>query len=264
MDWRGVVFGAAIGAMAVSKAAPVIPLVTGEWPPFVSQSAPDMGPVTEIVRMAMKEAGYEVSIQFVSWPIAEAMVEKGSVFAAFPYLKTDARLARFEFSDTLLTTTGRLFFFRPKWSSRTTYARLEELRPYTLGVIRGEWYLEEFGRLGLSLDYATTEAQSIAKLRAGRVDLVPVNDMVGWHHINMQFPKESASFGVLEPPLNLVGHNRLLVSRSYPESRLLMQQFNDGLSRIRANGVYDRILIRHGLTGQAPVSVDAPIPARNH
>lgn len=77
---------------------PVVPLVTGEWPPYVSQALPGQGPITEVVVTALAAVGCRASVQFAPWKRCEWMLAEGKAFGAFPYVRNAAREKTFAFS----------------------------------------------------------------------------------------------------------------------------------------------------------------------
>ena len=80
-------------------------LVTGnDFQPFTDESLRAGGLVTEIVRDAYEQAGYQTEVTFTSWKRGARQVETGNATVHFPLVKTDARLKRFHYSDPVFTS----------------------------------------------------------------------------------------------------------------------------------------------------------------
>lgn len=72
---------------AISQAKP-LPIATGEWLPYVSESASDPGIFRKILDEVFKLMNAKPQYEFYPWKRAEYQTEKGYNFAAFPYIKT--------------------------------------------------------------------------------------------------------------------------------------------------------------------------------
>lgn len=220
-------------------------LATGEWYPYTSEMTEGHGAFTEIVSAVFEEMGLQPVYQFVPWKRAEKMVEAGEVFAAFPYIKNEKRQKIFDFSEIITFSTGRFFYRTQRFSEEVPYKILNDLKPYKIGAVRGYWYEPQLEKAQLDTYYVNSEKQIIQMLYMGRVDLAPLDELVGWHLIRQLFPLDTQSFKTLRKPLNQSGLH-LLVSRNYQNARILTKQFNEALALIRQKGIYQKILNRHG------------------
>ncbi len=193
--------------------------------------------------------GVTFKFRFLPWPRCELAVQDLQVWATMPYVPTPERDAKFLFSQPLYAKKTVLFYYQhDEGQYPQTFTDLRELQPYKMGGVRGYYYETMFADAGLTLDLATSEESSFKKLRAGRVDMVPAVDGVGWDVIHKNFSvDEQRGFHTLETPL-AVGHNFLMTSRNYPQTEQLLERFNQALAKLRRNGVYKEIAERHGLT----------------
>ena len=235
---------------ALALGAPqVLVIATSELPPFVS-AEPRESFLTELLPAVAKEMDVVFEFRFMPWPRCELAVDTLKAWATMPYVPTPERNKKFLFSEPLYTKRTVLFHYsddEPRVPM--TFCHLNELSPHRIGGVRGYYYLDRFARAGLRLELTNSEELSFRKLRAGRVELVPAVESVGWNIIRKTFPPEDhANFYVLDTPLN-VGYNYLMTSLNYPEAPQLLERFNTALKTLRDNGVYDTIALRHGLTG---------------
>jgi polar amino acid transport system substrate-binding protein len=124
-------------------------LATGEWTPYVSETMEGYGAFAEIVSAAFKEMGVPVKYVFSPWKRAEGEVYAGEAFAAFPYIKTEERLKKYDYSDPVMPSTGVFFYMPNRQKSKITYEKLEDLKSYRVGGVLGYWYEEPFKQAGL-------------------------------------------------------------------------------------------------------------------
>jgi polar amino acid transport system substrate-binding protein len=236
------------GSMLFSQRgiAQTVELATGDWAPYTSKSMDGLGAFTEIISAAFERMGDKPNYSFLPWKRAEDNLEKGEVFAIFPYFITDERKPKYNFSDRVMYSTGRFFYLNKKITQKIEFENFSDLAKYKIGGTRGYWYESNFKEAGLSVDYATTDEQSIQKLQAGRVDLVPSGELVGWEIIKRLFPNDAGSFSTVEKPTNQ-GDLHLMVSKSYPNSDAILSKFNAALNEIREQGVIKSILEKHGV-----------------
>lgn len=222
-----------------------IPLATGEWPPYIGSTLPGNGMLGEIVSATLALMQAKPRYTFTSWPRAEQLVEKGLVFAALPYVQTEERAYRFDFSDTLNTTQTVLFYSKTQFTTPPRIAKPEELKPYLVGTARGYWYDSWLTGLGVRLSYASDEIQALQQLQLGRVQFVPAEETMGWFLIRQHLAQHAAQFAAVDKPLDSSKSNHLLVSRSYPGHAELLQRFNHALATLKRNGDYRRIVQRY-------------------
>ncbi|MFW5837802.1 MAG: substrate-binding periplasmic protein [Desulfovibrionaceae bacterium] len=231
-------------ALLLLSAAPApagqsLPLLTGEWPPYVSDSLEGGGLAAEVVVHALLAAGLEPSITFAPWTRCESDVRQGRVFAAFPFTPNPDRAEYALFSDPVIQART-VFFYMPERISRFRYIGLDSLRHVTIGGARGYFYAPLFQRAGLRVDYADQAELSFRKLFLGRVDVVPESELVGWEMLRRTYPEDWERFAATTAALS-ADPMGLMVSRKWPGADELLRRFNQGLQRIRNSGVYGKI-----------------------
>ena len=220
----------------ISKAQK-ISLATGEWIPYTSANMDDKGNFTNKVSIVFQEMGEDPNYLFYPWRRCFDSVVKSRVWAAFPYSFTEKRAKDVWFSDMLSCSKTVFFYYDPNNGSKNFhFSRLEDLKPYQLGGVTGFFYEESFKKAGLSVDYVSKEINAIEKLKLGRIDLMPVNELVGWNLINNHFPADAHNFKTLPKSLS-VEPLHLIVSKDYPGSKVLFDRFNEALKRCREKGL---------------------------
>ena len=101
-------------------------------------------------------------------------------------------------------------------------------------------------KAGLKVEYTANPEETLKKLQAGRIQLFPLNEMVGWYLIDKLFPDHKNRFGVLEKPYEL-SPSYLMVSKSYPNSKRLLKRFDEAFQKLKESGDYWNILKRNGI-----------------
>ncbi len=235
-----------ISSNAYCSEAKTIKLATGEYPPYASAEIPGYGLVTEIISAAMKEMGNKPEYIFYPWKRCESSVKKGKIWATFPYGINNERAKVFLFSDVLLVTSTKFFYYKKHTKNKIEWNSLSDLKPYKIGGVLGYYYEADFKKAEFSVDYAPSEILSIKKLVLGRVAIVPLDEAVGWSLIKKNFPDELVNFGVVEKAHDTSG-NFLMVSKSYPDTKKLLKTFNAALKTIKKNGVMKEILKKYNM-----------------
>jgi polar amino acid transport system substrate-binding protein len=228
-----------------AAASDEILLVTGEFPPLTSESLENGGLSVEIVRMVFAEMGRPVRFEFYPWERAEAMVASGEAWGAFPYVPTEERRTRYLVSDPISYGRTMLFYYGDRLAG-TEYTELSDLQPFRMGVSLGYWYITPFQEAGLNLDEANDDVANLRKLQAGRIDLVPVYEVIGRWLIQNNFPDDTSAFNVLEKPLS-VDADTVIVSRDYADSETILQEFNAALAVLQVSDAYAEIFANYGI-----------------
>ena len=218
---------------------PELRLTTGEWPPYTSAAMPQGGCLTPIVAEAVRRMGYRPRIEFYPWRRAEEMVRQGEAFAAFPYAASPERERNFSFSEPLWMTRTVFFYDREHYRGPKSWKNLEDLAPFRLGGLLGSYYEPALRGNGLSVEYVATDEQNFRKLHAGRIDLVPTDELQGWWMLDKLFPeqKDRALFDTLIPGYQSAPV-RLMIGRTFTGANplTLTLAFNNALSQLKDSG----------------------------
>jgi polar amino acid transport system substrate-binding protein len=229
-------------SLPVWAQGPVV-LVTDEYPPYVLGQGERPGLLTEIVAAAFAEAGLETKVLYRPWRRCAMMIREGEAFGAYPYARTEQRAGYAWFSEPIWTCRNVFFYLKGRMGD-FDYTSLEALADYTIAGTSGHYYEEIFERKGLAVDYAPGEASGVRRLWELRAALFAEDELVGWTLIYRIFPSRAHLFRSTPTPWNL-NPQHLMVSRTYPGSRELLDRFNKGLEAIRRDGTYDRLVDRY-------------------
>jgi polar amino acid transport system substrate-binding protein len=220
-----------------------IRLATLDWPPYVGESLPQQGFTTAIVREAFKRAGYKVKIDFVPWTRAIQQADEGNYDAVYPEYYSDNRNKSFFFSEPF--ASGPLGFYKRK-DDKIGYTKLEDLKPYRIGVVLGYINTPEFDAASyLQKETATSDEQNIRKLLAGRIDLIVIDKYVAQYLIKNSLTDAIGKLEFLEPPL-LDQKLYVVFPRTAAASEKRLQELNTALKSMHDDGTLDRIFEESG------------------
>ncbi len=217
-----------------------VPMATGEWIPFTSSNMKDYGKFTKIVNSVFEEMDMEPDYRFYPWARCYDSVIKGRVWAAFPYSYTEERAKRVMYTEPLSCSKTLFFYYETDDTAKQyQFSKIEDLKKYKIGGVSGYFYEEAFQKANVAVDYANKEISGLEKLKLGRIDLMPLNELVGWHLVHTHFPEDVDKFKTLSKSLS-IDSLHLIVSKEYPHSKEMLERFNAALKRCIEKG---RVLI---------------------
>jgi polar amino acid transport system substrate-binding protein len=235
-----------VGFSSLASAEPKLVIATGEEPPTVSEN-PKESFFTEVMSEVAREMGVTFEFKFMPWKRCEYSLEQNEAWGAVPYVSTPERQEKFYFSDKLFNKKAKFFYYSPDGKEKNIpFTKLDDLKTYRIGAVIGYYYVKGFVDAGLNLEPLPTAEQNWQKLKAGRIDLFPSQELTGRYLLKKLFPEESENFIALEKPFDESG-NYLITSKNYPDTQNLLIRFNAALKTVKANGTYQRILDKFGL-----------------
>ncbi len=215
-------------------------IATGDWPPYASENSQHRGVATEIVTRTFRKMGVAVEVVFYPWARCYESVRTGRVWGAFPYARTEERAAEVDFSDTILYSASKLFYFdNPPENLR--FQTVSDLKGYRIGGVSGYYYESMLNAASIDGDYAPHLRNGLEKLMLGRTDLFVANELVGWFLIHQTFPENAHRFGTLATPLDRHGL-RMIVSRRRTPEEPLLTVFNKALAAVKDELFYRTLL----------------------
>lgn len=226
---------------ADNETKPPLTILSGEWPPYVGESLPSYGFVSQIVAASFAAANQPINYKWLPWTRGEALIKRGRYFATFPYSKTDLREQDFVFSEPVFYTRTSFFYYK-EHNKKIDYTELKDIKHLRIGGIRGYGYLRELQQAKLELYLVNNTMQLIEMLERDRIDLIAINDSVGWYIINHHHTANAAQFDTLDTPINDTHGVHLMISKDFPHALELRAQFNKGLAIIHENGVFQKIV----------------------
>tara|TARA_B100000029_G_scaffold185940_1_gene183347 strand:+ start:418 stop:1182 length:765 start_codon:yes stop_codon:yes gene_type:complete len=234
---------------AWSKDKKTIKLVTIEWPPYVSNKIEGKGWTSQVIRAAFKTQGYETKFVIVKgsspWGQVLKMVKDGRFIGGFPAYYSEDRTASYFFSRSI--GRGPLGFFKRRGEKIEFNGALESLKKYKIGIVKNYVNSEIFDKA----DYLKKRAYkndrtSLVMLNKKRVDLVLLDKLVTKHHLKFDpyLKAVKSNFEFIEPPLENKNLH-IIFTKVGNKGKDFTAIFLKGLTEIRNNGEYDKILTKY-------------------
>lgn len=233
-----------IVVLGSAHAADTVRLTNGEWPPYLGEDLPHHGVASRIVAEAFALQNVEVQWEFHPWARSLKMAEQGTRDGSAVWLSNHEREQRFHISDPVVESGYYLFHRKNRhfdWSS------VEDLRGLRIAATRGYDYGDAFQQAEaageIDVVRLTGDEQGLRQLLAGRIDLFPVDKVVGFDLLYQHFSAAERRLLSFHPVPLRSDSLHLLLSREVPGNAELMQRFNQGLARLRDSGKISQYLL---------------------
>ncbi len=219
----------------------LVHISTGDFSPWTDENATHGGFVNRVVREAFRRQGLSVEFSFWPWKRALVAARNGKVDATSFWYLSEEKSRDFYYSEPI--SEHREIFFYLKKRNLPPWKTLSDLSGLDIGATRGYTYTDEFWEMGkqgeLTIFEANSDELNFKKLMAGRVDLFPAGEVVGWRVLEELDKNARDKISVLAKPL-AEQHGHLLFPRESPASKALLKSFNDGLQSMRDDGTYQK------------------------
>ncbi|MGI0117604.1 substrate-binding periplasmic protein [Zooshikella sp. RANM57] len=222
-----------------------VAITSGEWPPYTSQSLKDGGVFTKLTSEAFKVMGYSIDVKYYPWQRSYFVAASGQADASLAWAPTDEREKDFVFSDPVTFSTKVFFHLK---AFKFDWMDLNDIKHLRIIATKKYTYGNKFDvaakQKKINVIYSNSDEQKFSMFLAGRADLVPMEKLVGLYLLKHKFSEPQAS--------RITFHNKSLqntpicvaFSKKLNSKRLikLLQDFNDGLAKLKESGQYDKIL----------------------
>jgi polar amino acid transport system substrate-binding protein len=235
---------AAFAAADKSEKSRTLRISTGEFAPWSGQHLPYSGHVNHIIQEAFAAQGMEVEFVYLPWKRAYEEARQGKFDATSFWYENSERRESMLFSDPVIT--NRTVFFQRADEEDIRWETLSDLSAYRMSATLGFTYTDDFysaiANQLIAPIMVPSDMQNIKLLMADRIDVFATDEMVGFY-MAAQLSIDPRKLKVLTPPLNSpTGY--LLTTKNNPNAPELIAEFNEGLKKIKANGIYHQILER--------------------
>jgi polar amino acid transport system substrate-binding protein len=208
-------------------------IVTGEYIPYVGENLENMGFITELIESTLRLANIDYEIKFYPWARCSEMVQSGEAWASYPYGHSDANDQIYLFSDIIYNTKHKFYYLKDNekiTEEVNDFTTIGDFKDYILGGANGYWYgnPEDFAKLGVTTEWAGDTDALIKMLHSKRIDFFIEDELVCKEAIKRLFPGEEEKFGILPTDAKIQDYY-LMVSKVYPKSEELLNQFNFSL-----------------------------------
>lgn len=221
-----------------ARAADVIALSTTEFPPYMSAIMPSGGLAVEIAIEAFKRSGYPVKVDYQPWVRALDNAKKGKVTGMVGIWKNKEREQWFVFSNPMFSNQIG-FFKRVKDTIR--YKDLHDLKPYTIGIVRGYANPQAFVNAKLNTNMANDDSSNLLKLAAGRINLVLIERGLANYLIVNRLTQLTHRVEWIEPATGEFPMY-IAISKQSPDAVKKIEAFNQGLHAMKSDGTLRKML----------------------
>jgi polar amino acid transport system substrate-binding protein len=239
-----VIIGLFGGSLIVYRASAeeIITISTLEYAPWTGKNMKFNGFVNHVITEAFQRSGYTVEFTYLPWKRGVIETKSGKYSAlSYVYFSKD-REKEFYLSDPI--SEEKIVLFHLKSNPIKDWKTLEDLKNYKFGATRGYTYTKDFWDAAKSkrimVDITNADLQNFKKLLAGRIDIFPSGLVNGNSILQKEFNPSIPPLISFHPkPLSKTrGHLAFTKSRKNSES--LVRIFNQGLAKLKKEGLYDR------------------------
>ena len=239
-----VISAVAAGAGAGAEIPARIEIVTEDVPPFnYVENGQVTGVSTEVVEAVLKEIGIEGHFTVLPWARAMSVAQAKPNILIYSINPTPVRLPLFKWVGVIASGNTVLYCLR---SRPVSVDSLESVKNYRMGTIlhdfRMEYFLANGWQVGRNLETASTQEMNYAKLKAGRIDLWPMDSSVMAYLVRKAGDDPDT---MLKPLMTMdaqLGAGTFEAAFGLYSDDELVTRFREGLQRIKDKGIYDAIL----------------------
>ncbi|AZZ95499.1 transporter substrate-binding domain-containing protein [Hahella sp. KA22] len=238
----------------------VIHIGSGEWPPYISEDAPNFGPTSQIVSEAFALVNIDVTYDFHPWNRSFFLCQQGDLDATIAWEKTSEREQDFVFSEMPIIIERTVFFYSKHrtLSWEEIWSPPEDAQKLRVGAILGYNYgskLDEAERTGLfTVRRSDSEATNFRQLIKGHIDLFPSDLVVGLEVLRKHFDAGERQQIRYLPEQLYTAKLYLIFSKKSPRHAWLKAQFDKGMQQLIDSGRLSNLQIDPSLS---PASVSA-------
>lgn len=225
----------------------IVEFSSSETPPFWSENLPEDGMAGAMLHAISREIGVKSVIKYI--PMERIRKKLTSNHVGNPEIFVGQK---FSAVVTIAIFRTAFFYYAPNQKKEIIYKGLDDIKGYTLGIIRGT--LENVSFLhekGIKVEPSSSEIPLIKKLKYGRIDLCSMVKLTGIYTIEKIFPEDAENF----VNFDIKGSVRpitIMIDNNYPGGKELGEKYSNGLKRIIASGTYNEILEKYYGRGNIP------------
>lgn len=221
-----------------------VALAIGEFPPYTSESLQHHGIASQIVTEAFAQVDIEVTFAFFPWPRAykQTQVMNNIWIGTFPWIWTPQRDDDFVFSDPIIESHDYLYFLD---GDQESYPNMEALEGTILGAPIHVSYplLEQMeAEQRLTIERVGTYEDLFGRLLHRRIEVISLEEHVGRYLMQALLDGEEMTRIAKSRFPTEERRYHLMISKRHPQSRLIVEKFNQGLEQLHRSGRYEEIL----------------------
>lgn len=219
-------------------------VLTEEWLPYnYMEDEQIIGISTDLVVKALKMANFNYKISLKPWKRVYNETLKNKNTLLFTTSRTKQRENLFKWVGPLYPR--RIVLYRLKSNKNIIVNNINDLKKYTIGVVRGasveEYLISKGFKDQIHYDKATIGKQSILKLFLNRVDLIPGSE------ISMPFrmQKTPYKFSELEMAFVLINQGGYYIAVNKNTSDKIVKKIQIALDSLIKEGMREKIIKKY-------------------
>jgi len=213
-----------------------------EWPPFASRESRYFGVLPRIITQVLEAQGITVEYRFMPWPDALDGLITEEFDAALIWVMEDLNSDPFIFSAPILEYRSALYYRKSLPKPR----HADDLLGFRIGLNPYYVYDEPSYRIMKSRSMTPVKGESdrahFDMLLKGDIDFYLSPMITSAPLLRNQYSQEQQQELGYTTELFRFPPSHLLVNRQRPGSNDFLQEFNNGLKRLKNDGTLDRYL----------------------
>lgn len=219
-------------------------VVYTDWYPYTfTKNGEAAGFEIEIFKAVVRRMDYDATYSEFPWKRCLDMIKNGTADVVISALKTSEREEYITFPKSNISISRTVFVTTQNSSVRFT-GKLSQLKGYSIGVIMGFTYGDEFDAASFLIKDEAVDARTLLmKLTRGRNDIIAENQAVILalaHDMGVE-----STVRVLSPPIHTqklyAGFSKTSVGQS------IVSEFSYQLEIFKSTNEYRAILLKYGL-----------------
>ncbi len=222
-----------------SATAREVSLLASRWPPYVEEGLPGDGLALRIVREALRRSGHALKVDIKPW----SRSLEGTLIGVYEGLAavwhSDVRAKELAYSAPYLVNEIR---FAALADRRLSVRSLRDLTGLRVGVVRDYAYGEPLDSADYLVKVPSNHLlQNLVLLTNRQID-VTLDDTRAIHWQLDHFLMHSKDRVVLLDPPYRTRKLFVAISRSVPDHKAILSDFNRGLASMKKDGTYQTIM----------------------
>lgn len=225
-------------------ASGMVRVVCAPYPPFVDPEHPKGGFAPELITAAFNAADIDTKIVYQPWARMHFSVIEGSYPVSIGSLSSVKEELRDKVQFVLIVEVRRVFFYNTKrFPKGIQFKSLEDLQRYKILTLIGGGPTQILKEAGIQIYEISQLDQGFDMLELGRGDLLTTLELTGLKRLQQMSPEKQTAYAFTRP--YSVAQAGLFFSKAHQDGMFFYNKFSAGLTLIKDNGTYNRILKKH-------------------
>lgn len=229
----------------VVSAQKTIQIATMNWEPYTGEKLQYHGFFSELVTEALSKAGYKVEFEYYPWARGLHIAKTGAVHGLMNVYFKEDRKDFFEYPNVVWRVKERFICLVGTYINFT--GELSSIQDCTIGVLRGSAQSAEIKAGQITVVEVNYIKQLIKLLIQKRVDAVLVPQEIFFYHFKNLYPDYDQSRIEVINPVYKTFDMYVVFSKMKYDYKTLTSDFNMGLRKIKADGIFEEILLKHNI-----------------